>query len=156
MVEPIHQNQPVISFGTDLDEAEVAVILLHGRGSSAQAMIPLAQELQREGINFHIPQSTLNRWYPNSDFGSIESNEPDLSSALDTVNLLVKELQDHGFTLDQIVIGGFSQGACLASEYVVRNPGRYGGLFVFSGALIGPAEMVRNDQGSSWMLSYPC
>ena len=61
--------------------------------------------------------------------------------------MLVKELQDKGFTQDRIAIGGFSQGACLASEYVARNPGQYAGLFVFSGALIGPREMQRNDQG---------
>jgi predicted esterase len=36
-----------------------------------------------------------------------------------------------------VVLLGFSQGACLASEFVARHPRRYGGLVVFSGGLIG-------------------
>ena len=33
---------------------------------------------------------------------------------------------------------GFSQGACLASEFVARNAANYGGLIAFNGGLIGP------------------
>ncbi len=32
---------------------------------------------------------------------------------------------------------GFSQGACLASEFVARTPRRYGALVALSGGLIG-------------------
>jgi phospholipase/carboxylesterase len=35
------------------------------------------------------------------------------------------------------MLAGFSQGACLASEYVARNPTRYGGLAALSGGLLG-------------------
>jgi predicted esterase len=148
MTENIHQGKPIINFGADIEDAELVVILLHGRGATAESILPIARELQMDGVNFQVPQAALNRWYPNTAFGPLEANEPDLSSALGIVDTLVNEAREKGFTDQQIAFGGFSQGACLASEYVARNAKRYAGLFVFSGALIGPPGIPRNDPGS--------
>jgi len=148
MTENIHQGKPIINFGADIEDAELVVILLHGRGATAESILPIARELQMDGVNFQVPQAALNRWYPNTAFDPLEANEPDLSSALGIVDTLVNEAREKGFTDQQIAFGGFSQGACLASEYVARNAKRYAGLFVFSGALIGPPGIPRNDPGS--------
>ena len=144
----IHKNQPVLKIGTDLQNANLIVILLHGRGANAQSMVPLAKALNIEGIHFKIPQAGLNRWYPNTAFGPLDANEPDLSSALNVISSLISEVKEIGFSDQQIAIGGFSQGACLASEYIARNPAQFAGLFVISGALIGPPGMERNYSGS--------
>jgi predicted esterase len=144
----VHHNQPVLSAGSDAATARSVVILLHGRGADARSMLPLAEALAVPGIHFMVPQAAYNRWYPNTAFGPLEANEPDLSSALKRVGELVQEARAMGFNDEQIVLGGFSQGACLACEYSVRNARGYGGLFVFSGALIGPRGIVRNDGGS--------
>ena len=144
----IHQGQPVLNFGDNVQEAHLAVIMLHGRGATAQGMLPLVQALETRGVSFWLPQAAMNRWYPYSAFGPIEMNEPDLSSALLMIDHLTHTLHQHGFSDQQIVFGGFSQGACLAAEYVVRNAKRYAGLFVFSGALIGPNGLTRNYSGS--------
>lgn len=148
MAANIHQGQPVINFGAALVDAELVVILLHGRGATAESMLPIAEALLVEGVSFLVPQAALNRWYPNTAFGPLEANEPDLSSALEIVDSLVKEAREKGFSDQQITFGGFSQGACLAAEYVARNARKYAGLFVFSGALIGPKGMPRNYPGS--------
>ena len=148
MSNSIHENQPVLAHGAALKDARLVLILLHGRGSSAEALVPLAQELYPEQVHTLIPQAALNRWYPNSAFGLLESNEPDLSSALNRIGQLIRELRDKGVPHEQIAFGGFSQGACLASEYVARNAKKYGGLFVFSGALIGPPGTLRDYPGS--------
>jgi predicted esterase len=148
MTENIHQGQPVLHFGTALEDAELVVILLHGRGATAESMLPIARELQMDRVHFQVPQAALNRWYPNTAFGPLEANEPDLSSALETVDLLVRDAREKGFSDQRVAFGGFSQGACLASEYVARNARKYAGLFVFSGALIGPKGMSRNYLGS--------
>jgi len=148
MATNIHHRQPVINMSAELEDAELIVILLHGRGATAEAMMPIAEALHMEGVSFLIPQAALNRWYPNTAFGPLEANEPDLSSALGTVDSLVKEAHEKGFSDQQIAFGGFSQGACLASEYVARNARKYAGLFIFSGALIGPKGMPRNYPGS--------
>ena len=148
MTHQIHLGKPVMQFGTKLEEAELAVILLHGRGATAHSMQPLANALHTKGIHFLAPQAGLNRWYPNTAFGPLEANEPDLSAALDTVGGLVHDLRNKGLADQQIAFGGFSQGACLAAEYLLRNPGRYGGLFVLSGARIGPPRMLRENMGT--------
>jgi predicted esterase len=144
----IHQGQPMINYGAEINDANLITILLHGRGSTAEAMLPIADALNKEGVRFVIPQAALNRWYPQTAFGPIEANEPDLSSALGIIDSLVESAHQNGFSDQQIVFGGFSQGACLASEYVVRTARKYAGLFVLSGALIGPRGMPRNYPGS--------
>lgn len=148
MTADIHRGQPVINFGSDNNHVDLNVILLHGRGSSAQAMLPVAEALSLEGVRFIIPQAALNRWYPQTAFGPLEANEPDLSSALALIDSLVDAAHKEGFSDAQIAFGGFSQGACLASEFVARNAKKYAGLFVLSGALIGPKGMSRNYPGS--------
>jgi glyoxalase family protein len=148
MTSDIHQGQPVITIEAEDNQTNLVVILLHGRGSTAEAMLAMADALSMREVGFRIPQAALNRWYPQSAFGPLELNEPDLSSALAFIDRLVENTHEEGFSDQQIVFGGFSQGACLASEYVARNARRYGGLFVFSGALIGPPGMPRNYPGS--------
>jgi predicted esterase len=148
MVEDIHRNQPVLTAGAEPQPADLAVILLHGRGASAESMLPLAEELGTEAVHYAIPQAAQFRWFPQSAFGPIEANEPDLSSALSKIDTIVHGLHEAGFADDRIIFGGFSQGACLSSEYVVRNARKYGGLFVLSGALIGPPGTPRDHQGS--------
>lgn len=148
MSSDIHKDQPVLYVGAESDEAKLFVILLHGRGSNAENMVFLAGSLEEHGVRFALPQAALNRWYPQMAFGPLEANEPDLSSALSKVDTLVKEAHNSGFSDEQIVFGGFSQGACLASEYVARNARKYGGLIVLSGALIGPPGMSRTYTGN--------
>ena len=148
MTKNIHKGQPILQFGTNLEDAELAVILLHGRGATAASMSSLAKALHTDGISFLAPQAALNRWYPNTAFDPLEANEPDLTSALDKVAEVVKDLHEKGFSDQKIAIGGFSQGACLAAEYLIRNAHRYGSLFVFSGARIEPPGMTRDDKGS--------
>jgi predicted esterase len=144
----VHQGQPVINAGTALREAKLIVILIHGRGSTAEAMMPLVEALQMDEVGFMLPQAALNRWYPNTAFGTLEANEPDLSSALATVDMLVAGAREIGVPDQRIAFGGFSQGACLAAEYVLRNAKEYAGLFVLSGAMIGPSGMPRNYPSS--------
>lgn len=148
MVTQIHEKQAVLQQGVPVQEASQVVIMLHGRGSTAQAMRPLAEALDIGDTSFIIPQAAQNRWYPYSAFSPIELNEPDLSSAMAQIDQLVNELRSEGIAEEKMVFGGFSQGACLAAEYVARNATRYGGLFVLSGALIGPPGTPRDYAGA--------
>lgn len=144
----IHQNQPVLTSGTALDQADAAVILMHGRGGTAQDMLGLAQAFPQGKIAYLAPQADSRTWYPNSGFVPIENNEPYVSSAFQTVADLLSRAADAGLPAGRIVLGGFSQGACLAVEFAARHPRRYGGLYVLSGALMGPVDMRRQYSGS--------
>ena len=92
-MEDIHLGQPIVTTGAEARGARLVVIMLHGRGSSAESMLPLAESLRMPGIRFVIPQAALNRWYPHTAFGPLEPNEPDLSSALGVIESLVSALR---------------------------------------------------------------
>src|SRR4030095_5655233 len=122
-----HENQPIYSAGAKLDDASAALILLHGRGATAEDILSLSAHLTQPGLAYLAPQAEGYTWYPNRFIFPIEQNEPYLSSALNLVDKAVKHVEAQGIPTEKIFIGGFSQGACLASEYVLRNPKRYGG-----------------------------
>lgn len=143
-----HENSQIYSAGAKLDEASAALILLHGRGATAEDILSLSTFLTQPGLAFLAPQADDSTWYPNRFIFPVEQNEPHLSSALDLVDKVVKHVEDTGISTEKIFIGGFSQGACLASEYVIRNPKKYAGLLVFSGGYIGPLNAQRQPNGN--------
>ncbi len=143
-----HQGQEVLTAGTPLADAQQAMILIHGRGASAYDIMELGTLLAGEEFALLAPQAANFTWYPYSFLAPIDNNEPHLSSALQTVAALVDRVEAAGIPAEKIILAGFSQGACLASEFVARNARRYGGLLVFSGGLIGPPGTPRDYSGS--------
>jgi predicted esterase len=134
--------------GRPVDEAGGALILIHGRGATAESILDLADFLPHPRLAYLAPQAADYTWYPYSFLAPLERNEPYLSSALQVVGDLVAEVEAAGIPRERIFLGGFSQGACLASEFVARNAGRCGGLLAFSGGLIGPEGTPRAYDGS--------
>ena len=130
--------------GTPLEKAKKALIMLHGRGATADSILTLADLLNVEGYALLAPQATNNTWYPYSFIASAEENEPWLSSAIDVVKQTVDKVLQAGNKSENIYFLGFSQGACLATEYATRNAQRYGGVVAFTGGLIGK-EINRNN-----------
>jgi len=133
-----HDRQPVLAAGQALDRARTAMILVHGRGDSASGILSLAGAVPRADMVYLAPQAAGNTWYPNRFLAPLASNEPWLSSALAALGDLVSQIEATGIPADRIVLAGFSQGACLALEFSVRQPRRYGGIVGLSGGLIGP------------------
>ena len=138
MTRDPHRDQPVLTAGRKLSEAAGAIILVHGRGASAEDILQLRDELDYPELAYAAPQAAENTWYPYSFLAPIEQNEPWLTSALNKLKNIVGNITREGIPQDKIVIAGFSQGACLASEFVAGNAANYGGLIAFTGGLIGP------------------
>lgn len=143
-----HQSQPVLAAGKPLSDAGGALILIHGRGASAESILDLAEYLPHPDLAYLAPQAADSTWYPYAFLAPMANNEPYLSSALARVAEVVAQVEAAGLPPERIFLGGFSQGACLASEFVARNARRYGGLLVFSGGLIGRDGTPRDYQGS--------
>ncbi|MCZ2115125.1 MAG: dienelactone hydrolase family protein [Anaerolineae bacterium] len=143
-----HQGQPVAHAGAPLAKARGAMILLHGRGATAEGILDLADFIPHPGLAYLAPQAADYAWYPYSFLEPLSRNEPYLSSALATVERLVAEIEAAGIPAARIVLAGFSQGACLAAEYAARHAQRFGGLLIFSGGLIGPDGTPRDYPGS--------
>jgi predicted esterase len=143
-----HASQPVLTAGESPETAKAAMLMLHGRGATAENILELAVELNRPGFFYLAPQAADYEWYPNRFTAPMESNEPYLSSALATIDTLLAQLASAGIEPERTVVLGFSQGACLALEYVARHARRYGGMAGLSGGLIGPPGTPRDYAGS--------
>jgi phospholipase/carboxylesterase len=143
-----HQGQPLRTAGTELEEATAAAVLVHGRGATAQSILRMGGEFHRDGLALLAPQAARNEWYPHSFLEPVERNEPGRTSGLRAVGDAVSAANDAGIPTDRILVLGFSQGACLATEYVARNPRRYGGIVALSGGLIGETVAADSFDGS--------
>ncbi|ADW68052.1 alpha/beta hydrolase [Granulicella tundricola] len=142
-----HAKASVVQFGAPLSEAIGVMILLHGRGGSAQDILSLARSLYDPRLCYLAPQAANHLWYPNSFLAPRETNEPDLSSALRKINSLITEAAEAGIPTERIFIGGFSQGASLSTEFVASHPARYAGLMTFTGGLLGPLGTDISHEG---------
>ncbi len=143
----------LFNFGTALDQARAAVIMVHGRGATAQSMLPLIEEFADPELAFLAPQAPGNAWYPYPFMTPLEKNEPYLSNALGVLADLYQRVEAAGLPAERVLLVGFSQGACLSLEYIARSartgiPQRYGGVAGLSGGLIGPPGVPRDDSGS--------
>ena len=133
-----HKEGRVHRFGAALEEAAGVVILLHGRGGSAEDILSLAEAMYNPRVAYLAPQAAGSTWYPNSFLALRETNEPWLSSALRKVESVLDLAIAVGIPRERVVIGGFSQGACLSTEFIATHPERYAGLIALTGGLIGP------------------
>jgi predicted esterase len=129
-------------------QAKGVVLLVHGRGATAESMLPLANVLGLPELCYLAPQAEGNTWYPHSFMAATAANEPYLSRALEQLAALVADSLDAGVEISRMAIIGFSQGACLVSETVLRNPRPYGFVGVLSGGAIGPPGTPRDYPGS--------
>ena len=142
----IAHGQRILQAGEPLAKARAAMILVHGRGASAEDILTIASEVQSPGFAYLAPQAANNAWYPYPFTSPIESNEPYLSAALNMLGSLLERVEET-VPVSRVVLLGFSQGACLATEFAARNAKRYGGIFGLSGGLIGPDGTPRDYPG---------
>ena len=143
-----HQGTPLATAGRLVDRASAAVVMVHGRGATAESILELRHELDRPDLAYVAPQAAGYSWYPYSFMAPMEKNEPGLSSGLARIGEVVRDLEAQGIPAERIVLLGFSQGSCLSLELAARNPRRYGGIVGLSGGLIGPPGTPRDYPGS--------
>lgn len=127
-----------------------ALMLVHGRGTSAESIISLTKKLTLPGGYIVVaPQANENIWYPERFIVPITQNQPHLDSALNQLSVVLKYLKEtHGIRIGQVILAGFSQGACVVAEFIKRNPGHYKGVAIFSGGLIGDdGEVLQKIDG---------
>jgi phospholipase/carboxylesterase len=130
-------SKNVIKTGLSINDAKKALIMLHGRGGSAQDILSLASHLPLEDYYIVAPQATNNTWYPFGFMAPLQQNEPWLTSALDLVSSIVDDIKAARIATTDIYILGFSQGACLTLEFSTRHAQRWGGVIALTGGLIG-------------------
>lgn len=149
-----HADQPIRTAGAPLDRAAAAVVMIHGRGASAESILTLADEFERPDLAYVAPQAAGSVWYPHSFLAPLDRNEPHLSSALRFLGRVLDEIGAAGIPPERTVLLGFSQGACLASEFAARHPRRYGGVVALSGGLIGNEQLTAVDPPADKVFAY--
>ena len=140
-------SKEILYGGKKLEEAKKVLIMVHGRGGSAEDIMGLAEHLQTSDYALIAPQATNNTWYPYSFLANPKDNEPWLNSALQLIKSIVEEVEAKGIDKSNIYFLGFSQGACLMLEYVARNASKYGGVNALTGGLIGDKIYSENYKG---------
>jgi len=146
-----HTGIPPLSAGTPLGEASYALVLVHGRGGSAEGMFPIARAAKASDAALVAPVAAGNSWYPKRFLDAREQNEPWLSSALASIGAAVDYVRANGIPSERIILVGFSQGACLTLEYATMaatTSVRFGGVAALAGGLIGDPAVPRHDHGS--------
>jgi predicted esterase len=124
------------------------MVMVHGRGATAESILTLVPALNAKRFAFLAPQASGNTWYPNSFLAPIPSNEPGISSGLAAIEDVIAQIEEAGIPRERIMLLGFSQGACLSLEFAARHAMRYGGIACLSGGLIGPDGTPREYTGS--------
>jgi phospholipase/carboxylesterase/glyoxalase family protein len=143
-----HADQPVVEAGAPLGQSSTVVIMVHGRNAAPANILDLVPRLARPNLTYLAPAAAGRTWYPNSFMAEIASNEPGLSSALRRLESLVAHVESVDVPRSRIVMLGFSQGACLTSEFALRHAARFGGFIILTGGAIGPAGTVWNYPGT--------
>jgi len=142
-----HSKQ-IITVGVPVSQAKKALIMIHGRGASANSILSLTDHLSlSEDMAIIAPQANQHSWYPHSFMAPVESNEPALSSALQVIDEIVEDVTKQGIDRKDIYFLGFSQGACLTLEYAARHGQQYGGVMAFTGGLVGQELKLSNYSG---------
>jgi glyoxalase family protein len=149
-----HQGAKLFTAGVDVAEAEAVVLLLHGRGATAASILELVPHFDLPHVAYLAPQASGFSWYPYSFLNPVEMNQPGLDSALCLIATILSDLQAQGVAEEKIFVGGFSQGACLTTEFVARYGRRLGGAFAFSGGLIGAEGTPRTYPGGLAGMPY--
>jgi phospholipase/carboxylesterase len=143
----MHTIKNTVWAGVPLDQAKRVLIMTHGRGASAQSILSLAAELAIDGFALAAPQATGNTWYPYSFLAPEAQNEPGLSSGLAVLKELLDTVKAAGILSKNVYFLGFSQGACLTSEFVARHAQLFGGVFILSGGVIGDTVKTERYTG---------
>lgn len=137
-------DEGLLETGQPRGSAKLAGVLLHGRGRTPEEMIELANKLGLQGFRWVAPRAKSGSWYPHRFMRELDWNEPQLSGAVEVCDRMVDEVREHGrLGPERLVVLGFSQGACVATEYVLRHPGKVATVIIFTGCLMGPPEENR-------------
>lgn len=141
-------TEKIATAGKTIEDAEKALIMLHGRVAGAEDILSLSDHLQIKDFAILAPQAKNNSWYPQSFLAPPRQNEPWLTSSLSLIENIVATLNEKNISKENIYFLGFSQGACLTLEFVTRNATKYGGVVAFTGGLIGDKIYNENYKGT--------
>jgi phospholipase/carboxylesterase len=136
----------------DGDTGGVAVVLLHGWGAPGDDLLPLAHELERPGVRFFVPAAPLpergggRAWwhlemgdrpvhaYDDQEIAEHQPHHQVVAARAAIQQVLRTIAQRH--RPDQLILGGFSQGAMLSLDVALAASPAVDKVAVLSGVLL--------------------
>lgn len=131
-----HLGQRVLNWGPA--DAPVTVLAVHGRGQEPEFMRELTERIGPLPARFVAPAAAGGSWYPLPFLQPIAGNQPHLDDAIAAIENRIDALLDAGTAARDVVLLGFSQGACLLAHLLLTRPRRLGAAVLFTGGFIGP------------------
>lgn len=131
--------------GASPGEALVHCVFIHGRTQSPEDMQEqVIAKLRMPGVCFVLPRARGNSWYDARATDMLtDRTRQQLDQAIGHVRQLVGALPGMDDHARPLVIGGFSQGACLAVEYAMRHGPWNGALASLTGCRVGTPDCER-------------
>jgi phospholipase/carboxylesterase len=143
-----HLQQPLLQQGTPLKDDNPVILGLHGRNQTPDVIIDIVERMGWKHATLFAPNAYNQSWYPARFMEPIEQNEPYLTYALEALDERINMLQQQGIHKERLLLMGFSQGACLIAQYLMKNPAKYRGIAIFTGGVIGPPDTRWDIKGS--------
>ncbi len=133
-----HLAHAAVPAGAELADACVAAVLVHGRDQGPEVMLDVVHRLALDDVGYLLPVADGRSWYAGRYYDELDANQPALDHSIEAVEAAVDRLQAAGFGADRVLVGGFSQGACVVAELLARRPRPFAGAAILTGALLGP------------------
>jgi phospholipase/carboxylesterase len=127
-------------------QAKALCVFVHGRGQSPEEMqAHVLARLAAPAVAFVLPRAPTGAWYAARAVDPLTPvARAELSDALDHLAAALAAARA-SFPGLPLVLAGFSQGACLAVEYVCRGLSRPDALVAFTGCRVGVAADERPE-----------
>lgn len=133
-----HLMREPLWYGPSVEDASLVVYAVHGRDQDPGYMMQVADRVDLPDVAWVLPAAHNRSWYPVGFLAPIEENQPALDDALQTVRTQLGTLMDQ--ERPPLAVLGFSQGACLLSEYLLREQPHLAGAVLHTGGYLGPSE----------------
>ena len=137
-------------------DADVLCVFIHGRTQTPEDMIEqVVGRLAVPGVSFCLPRATGNSWYAARATDALtDATRRELSASLDYLHGLAGALRQAGGAQKPLLIGGFSQGACLSLEYAMAFGPWNGAMVNLTGCRVGQARDERPSRDLDGMPVY--
>lgn len=130
--------------GAPIAPGRLAVILLHGRDQDPDWMYDhVVARMPALSVTWAAPAAPGRAWYAGRVHDPLESTRAERERAGAAVDALAATLPGPA------VLAGFSQGACLVADHLLRRPRRWAGAVIWTGAAFGPPGTRPPPPGAS-------
>ena len=152
--DPHLHGGSLVRTGAAPQAARRAAVLVHGRDQDAAVMRDVIARLGLPDVAYLLPVAAGRSWYDGRYFDPRITLEPQLSRALAAVEQALAAAAADGIPSERVVLGGFSQGACLVAELIAQRPRPLAGLAILTGALIGGPGELAGPKGLDGLAVY--